>query len=60
MDRTWALALGVATVATVGLLPSVPTHSAVGMGLIAAVTTKAGIWLVRHERAVRQIRTRAT
>jgi hypothetical protein len=60
MDRTWALALAVAAAATVWLLPSVPTHSAVGFGLVAAAATKAGVWLVRHERAVRQIRTRAT
>lgn len=60
MDRTWALALAVAAATTVGMLPSVPAHAAVGLGLVAAATTKAGVWLVRHERAARRIRTRAT
>lgn len=60
MDRAWALALAVAAVATVWMLPSVPTHTAAGLGLIAAAATRASVWLVRHERAVRQIRARAT
>ena len=60
MDRAWALVLAVAAVATVWILPSVPTHMAVAVGLITAATTRATVWLVRHERAVRQIRTRAT
>ena len=60
MDRAWALALTVAAIATVWILPSVPTHTAVGVGLIVASTTRATVWLVRHERAVRQVRARAT
>ena len=59
MDRVWVVVLVGAAVASVWLLPGVPTQTAVGLGLIVAVTSKAGVWLVRHERAVRRIRTRA-
>ena len=60
MDRAWALVLAVAAVATVWITPSVPTHTAIGVGLIAAGTTRATVWLVRHERAVRRVRARVT
>lgn len=59
MDRPWALVTVLAAVASVWLLPTVPTLAAAGLGAIAAATTKAGVWVVRHERAARRIRARA-
>jgi hypothetical protein len=52
--------IAAAALASVWLLQAgMPAPAAAGLGAIAAATGKAGVWIVRHERAVRRLRARA-